>query len=100
MPVIGQLAPFLYTHTTTAAATTTIKTGQGILHAITINNPGTGTAGSITIYDSTTGSGTVIAIPTGGVYGTLKYDVNFSNGLTIVTVAWGTTQADFTVCSA
>lgn len=48
--------------------TTFIKSGSGTLQAITINNPNSG--GIIVIYDSTTGSGTVImtlTFPKGGI---------------------------------
>lgn len=77
----------------------TIKTGQGMLHALTLNALPS-TAASIGLYDSTSVSGTAIALintqanaypPT-----TLIYDVTFVNGLTVgyaaasvnVTVSW------------
>lgn len=65
--------------------TTTVKTGSGFLHTLTINN--IGTSGSIIIYDNTAGSGTkigTIALP--AIVGiTMLYDIYFSIGLTIVT---------------
>lgn len=75
--------------------TTVVKTGEGILHSITINTPNA--AGNATVYDSTTGTGTKIATivqiaapqPI-----TLIYDIAFQNGLTVVT---NTATADFTV---
>jgi hypothetical protein len=74
--------------------TTTIKSGSGVLHSITINTPGSDS--TATIYDNTIGSGTTIAtIKTDSSTITLLYDVNFSTGLTIVTT--GTTAADITV---
>lgn len=69
----------------TSATTTTVKSGAGFVHAITVN---TTAAGTITIYDNTAGSGTKI--------GTLKASVaeqtfflnaSFGTGLTIVTAA-------------
>lgn len=64
--------------------TTVVKSGAGILHAITIN---TTAAAAITVYDNTAGSGTAIAtIAASPVIGsTFLYDVSFSTGLTIVT---------------
>lgn len=82
-----------YNHISTAT-TTTVKSGAGMLRGIAINNRGVG--GTITVYDSTTGSGTVIAVidPTANVV-TLVYDLVFSTGLTVVTT--GATPADITV---
>lgn len=70
----------------TSASTTTVAKGAGVLHAIVIN---TTAAGTITVYDSTTGSGqkiaTIAASPvTGQVF---LYDCVFSTGCTIVTAA-------------
>lgn len=72
------------------AATTVVKSGSGILHAITINKPIA--LGVITIYDNTAASGTKIATITNPAallqqQIPLVYDVNFQNGLTIVTSA-------------
>lgn len=66
------------------ATTTVVKSGAGILHAITIN---TTTASTITVYDNTAGSGTAIAtIAASPAIGQVfLYDVSFSTGLTIVT---------------
>lgn len=69
----------------TTATTTTVKSGAGFLHAITIN---TTAAGTITIYDNTAGSGTKIGIIKASVVEqTLTYNVSFTTGLTIVTAA-------------
>lgn len=69
-----------------SATTTTVKSGAGFLHCLTIN---TTAAGAITIYDNTAGSGTKIAtIAASPVIGsTFKFDVSFGTGLTIVTAA-------------
>ena len=78
-------APFQYQNIT-GDATTVVKSGPGMLHAITIN-AGAATE-TITIYDNTAGSGTkigTITIPASPQNVTLTYDVNFWIGLTIVT---------------
>lgn len=73
----------------TTATTTTVKSGVGTLHSITINTPVA--SGTITIYDSTTGSGTKIGTITNPAtllqMGPLvaAYDIAFTTGLTIVT---------------
>lgn len=62
----------------TGDATTTVKSGGGYLHTITINAP-TATE-TITIYDSTAGSGTkigTITVPASPQPVTLTYDVAF-----------------------
>lgn len=72
----------------TTATTTTVRSGKGVLHGITLNKPlGNGV---IAIYDNTAGSGTLIGTITypvtllsGPV--TLTYDVAFATGLTLVT---------------
>jgi len=79
---------FVYTNITTAT-TTVVKSGEGLLHAITINKPVINAV--ITAYNNTAGSGSTIAAITMGaaVTGadskTLLYDVKFDTGLTIVT---------------
>lgn len=88
-------APWRYNNITTNT-TTTVKTGTGLLHCITVNNPPTG-ANTLTIFDSTTGSGTKIGTAVMNANDqTLLYDVGFGNGLTIVTTA-ATTPGDYTV---
>lgn len=78
----------------TGNATTTVKSGAGTLKGIVFNTPGT--LSSMVIYDSTTGSGTKIGtINTTLGQNSLNYEVQFTNGLTIVTT--GTLAADATV---
>lgn len=78
-----------------ANGTTTLKSGAGQLCSITVNTKGA-TGNTITIYDNTAGSGTVLAVIDTTVQpGTFFYDVAFATGLTVV-VANGT-AADFTV---
>jgi len=78
----------------TGQATTTVKSGGGILHTICINTPAA--TETITIYDNTAASGTKIGTIT--VYAStnpcLIYDVNFATGLTLVTA---TASSDLTV---
>lgn len=83
-----------YTHISTAA-TTTIKSGAGTLHIITVNSLGT-VASTTTIYDNTAGSGTVIGvINTLTLSGPFTFDIAFATGLTLVTT--GTVAPDITV---
>jgi len=66
------------------ASTTVLKRGAGTLQTI-INNDN---SGSVTVYDNTAGSGTIIAsIDLTKVLGSLKFNLPFSNGLTVVTVS-------------
>ena len=81
---------YSYTRMSTAT-TTTIKSGAGFLHTININKAVA--TGTITVYDNTAGSGTIIALITFGA-AILNdppllglYDVAFATGLTIVTSA-------------
>jgi len=79
----------------TTSTTTLVKDGKGTLKSVTINSLGT-IVSTITIYDNTTGTGTKIAtINSLSLSGTFLYDVNFTNGLTIVTT--GTIAPNVTV---
>jgi hypothetical protein len=85
---------FSYSHIDTAT-TTTVKSGAGVLHSINVNSKGT-VASTITVYDNTAGSGTVIAILDSlTLSGTFVFDVSFATGLTLVTT--GTVAPDITV---
>lgn len=65
------------------ATTTTVKTGGGVLHAITVTEAA---AGAITVYDNTAASGTVKAVLKASIVeGTYIFDITFATGLTIVT---------------
>ena len=79
-----------------STGTTTIKSGAGILRRVVINTKGTG-SNTLTIYDNTSGSGTVIAAidTVNGVSGHFEYNVAFSIGLTVVNATG--TSADITV---
>ena len=77
-----------------ANATTTVKSGTGRLHSITINTKGI--TNTITVYDNTAGSGTTIAtIDTTLSQETLTFDLAFTTGLTVVIA--GGTAADITI---
>jgi hypothetical protein len=93
----------------TTNATTTVKSGAGVLKGFTVNNNGFTTAGTITIYDNTAASGTKIGTytlplePPGTVLLATVYvppqlglDLAFSTGLTFVT-ATTAPAADITV---
>lgn len=69
----------------TTATTTVVKSGAGVLKAITVNSTA---AGTITVYDNTSAAGTKIAtLKTSVVEGTYEFNVAFGTGLTIVTGA-------------
>lgn len=78
------------THTTT-----TVKSGSGVLKRIVVNMAGA-SSNTCTIYDNTSGTGTII----GTIYPVhtqivFEYDVVFNTGLTIVTATG--TAADLTI---
>ena len=79
-----------------STGTTTIKSGAGILRRVVINTKG-GALNTFTVYDNTSGSGTVIAAidTANGVSGNFEYNVAFSTGLTVVGAIG--TSADITV---
>lgn len=65
------------------ATTTTLKSGHGQLHSITVSETA---AGAVTVYDNTAASGTVLAVLKASVAEqTFIFDVAFNTGLTIVT---------------
>jgi hypothetical protein len=65
------------------ATTTTVKSGSGLLHSIIVTG---GTAGTIVIYDNTSGSGTKIAdFDSTNALETYVFNAKFTTGLTIVT---------------
>jgi hypothetical protein len=82
-------------HRSASNATTTIKSGAGVLKRVTVNTLGSA-LNTCTIYDNTAGSGTIIAVidPT-LARGTFEYDVVFNTGLTIVTAIGS--AADLTI---
>lgn len=75
-------------------ATTTLKTGTGTLHTVTINTRGV--TSTVVLYDNIAGSGTKIAtIDTTLNMTSFVFDAAFSTGITAVTT--GGTPADLTV---
>lgn len=83
----------------TTNATTVVKSGSGLFHALVINIVGTiSTDSRATIYDNTAASGTIIATVdlSSASLGPLRiYNATFSIGLTVVTA--GTTAANITI---
>lgn len=78
-----------------ANATTLVKTGEGILHTITINTKGA-SSNTLKIYDGLTASGTLLAtVDTTITVTTLLFDFKFFTGLCIV-IGTGT-AADVTI---
>lgn len=90
----------------TGNSTTTVKSGNGVVRGISINDNTTG--GNITVYDNTAGSGTKIATfqvatPSGGLLSTsgqpsptyITMTAEFTTGLTVVTS--GSSSNDITV---
>lgn len=72
----------------TTATTTVVKSGSGFLHLIMVN--AAAASATITIYDNTSAAGTKIGTVTMPAtllasQATLRFDVTFSTGLTIVT---------------
>lgn len=72
----------------TSAGTYNIKSGAGVLRSIIFNK--FVSLGTVTIYDSLTGSGTKIGTPATPLavlqqQSALNYNATFQNGLTIVT---------------
>lgn len=91
-----QVTPsYLYSNIT-GDATTLVRTGNGVLHTITFNNPVA--TETVTIYDGVAAaSGTkigTITVPASPMPVTLLYDVAYGVGLTIVTA---TATSDITV---
>jgi hypothetical protein len=78
-----------------ATGTVTVKSGAGVLHTVNLNTLA-GVASSVTLYDSTSASGTKIGtINALTVFGPQIYDVAFTNGLTVVVT--GLTPPDLTI---
>jgi hypothetical protein len=78
-----------------------LKSGPGLLHGIIFGDMATAAGSTITIYDNTAGSGTILAVltprrPTTTMQPTDVnfYKLTFSTGLTIVTAG---SANDFTV---
>jgi hypothetical protein len=67
------------------STTTTVKSGAGTFHSIVVGGKGS-SASTVTVYDNTAGSGTVLAlIDSLNQVGTYLYDIAFGTGLTVVT---------------
>ena len=67
----------------TTATTTTVRSGRGIFTRLVVN---TTAAGTITIYDSLTAAGTVLAVLKASVAEqSFEYGISLLTGLTVVT---------------
>lgn len=75
--------PYNYKSITTAT-TTTVKSGAGILKAITVN---TTAAGTIGIFDALSATNPIGTLKASVGEQTYEYNVGFGTGLTIVTGA-------------
>lgn len=90
---------FKYSHQAGSVASTQIKTGPGVLRAITVGTTGA-TPGTITLADNKvpdTSSPITIIVPAASSNAvTYEYDVGFNNGLTYTAAV--STTADVTIC--
>lgn len=78
----------------TTKTTTVCRTGSGIFRGITINKAGS--TDTLTVYDNTAASGTIIAtITVASGIALYEYNATFVNGLTVV--SGGGTAGDYTV---
>jgi hypothetical protein len=85
---------FNYSHQNTNT-TGNLKAAPGTLHTVTINTKGA-SSNTLTLYDNTAASGTVIAvIDTTSQIQTLVFDIYFTTGLSFA-IASGT-AADVTI---
>lgn len=73
--------------------TTVLKSASGMIHTVTVGVAGT--TSTITIYDNTAGSGTILAVISSTDVGSFHIDSQFATGLTIVTA--GGAAADISV---
>ena len=93
--IIANIATFIITNTNLSVINQPklVKSGSGVLKRIIVNTIGTGSP-TVTLYDNTTNSGTIIGILSLSTVGSINYDLNFTNGLTIVA---SSTTGDFTL---
>jgi len=84
-----------FTHIASSLGNTLVRQGNGVLHTLVINKLGTA-ANTLTIYDGTSASGSVIAVIDSTVLLiSLTYDIQFVTGLFIVSATG--VGADITV---
>lgn len=83
----------LFYHNANVNETKNVKSGAGKFKKLIINNPSIGT---VTLYDSLTGTGAVIAVIAlaGTIPFSIDYNLNFSIGLTYVSAS---SPGDFTI---
>lgn len=93
-PRVSPVGAYRYAHQ--AATTAGLAIGDSspkVLHAVTINNAGSGA--TITLYDGQSTGGAVIAVITPVAGATYAFDVQAPNGLFLVVAA--TTAPDLTI---
>jgi hypothetical protein len=78
----------------TTNATTVVKAAPGTLHTVVVGKAGSG-GNTVTIYDNTAGSGTIISVLTDVPIGSYRFDSGAATGITIVTATG--TAPDMTV---
>lgn len=90
----GVLIPSGYSATNiTTATTTTVKSGAGIFRGLIVNTGGASSTAAV--YDSLTGSGTLLGTFSTATQVSLTPDIAFTTGLTVVTA--NGTPANITV---
>ncbi len=80
-----------------AAGTTTVKAAPGVLGSVVVNKAGDAAA-TVTVYDNTAGSGTVVAVIDASAKGAYAFNAALATGLTVVVAS--TTAPDVTVTYA
>jgi len=88
-----QFPSFSYFHISSNACNIISTATAAFLHNVTVNAAGSGE--TITIYDNTACSGTVLATITPAAGATYFYDANTTTGLAVLTA--GTTAGDYTI---
>jgi len=87
---------FKYLNVNATTAGTLIKTGAGVLHAICVNQKSGTSTDTMTVYDNTAASGTIIGtINLSAGQDVLLYDVAFQTGLEVKCTI--TATADLTI---
>ncbi len=77
---------FTYKHIAAGQATTVVKSKPGVLYAIAYNTAAT-TNNTTSIYDDAATAGATLALAGTPAAGTIYYNCEFQNGLTIITAA-------------
>ena len=93
--LLSTISGYLYSNMTGLTTTYNLKGTSGFLHTLVINTRGTGS--TATVYDSTSGSGTIIAkVDTTLSTTAFIYDAIFNIGLSIVMAGAGAADVSVT----